>query len=185
MGAPPGRAGPVASPGLFVSYPSPPAHPTRPASLSRWLLPGLLLLALLLLGVYNDPVLDGMTTAWQRGLGLFGLGHSAAAMQQGIDAGITRRFLPAVASYAALYLGLCLLLLWLLLRPAQWQLAWRLYAGGLALYVAIAVLGKLAGNAQWAYRLSRHLLDFIVSPLPVGALYVLFRAGFGPAEQPV
>ena len=166
-----------------MSHTSYPAPSNRPVGLPGWLLPGLLLLALLLLGVYNDQALDALTTLWQRGLGLFGLGHSAAAMQQGIDAGITRRFLPAVATYAALYLGLCLLLLWRLLRPAQWQLAWRLYAAGLALYVAIAVLGKLAGNAQWAYRLSRHLLDFIVSPLPVGALYVLFRAGFGPATE--
>ena len=167
-----------------MSYTSHPAPTKRPAGLPGWLLPGLLLLSLLLLGVYNGPALDALTAVWQRGLGLLGLGHSAAAMQQGIDAGITRRFLPAVASYAALYLGLCLLLLWRLLRPAQWQLAWRLYAAGLALYVAIAVLGKLAGNAQWAYRLSRHLLDFIVSPLPVGALYVLFQAGFGPAAEP-
>ena len=166
---------------FFVTDVSSPI-PVRPAGgPGRWLLVALLLLALLLIGVYNDPMLTVLTNFWQRGLGLFGLGHSAAAMQHGIDAGITRRFLPAVATYAALYLGLCLLLLWLLLRPAQWQLAWRLYAAGLALYVAIAVLGKLAGNAQWAYRLSRHLLDFIVSPLPVGALYVLFRAGFGPA----
>ena len=147
----------------------------------RWLPVAGLLLALLLLGVYNDQVLAALTAGWQQVLAALGLAHAANAMQHGIDAGITKRLLPAVATYAALYLSICLLLLHQVLAPAQWQLAWRLYAGALAAYVFIAVVGKLAGNAQWAYRLSRHLLDFVVSPLPVAGLYVLFRAGFGPA----
>ena len=162
----------------------PPAN--RPLSgPGRWLLAGSLVLALLLLGVYNHQVLDVLTTAWQRGLAALGLANAANTMQRGIDAGVTKRMLPAVATYAAGYLSLCLLLLHLLLTPAQWQLTWRLYAGALAAYVLIAVLGKLAGNAQWAYLLSRHLLDFVVSPLPVAGLYVLFRAGFGPAGATV
>ena len=183
MGAAHGHAGPV---GLTIlGQPSSPAELVpAPHWLSgpvRWLLVGALVLALLLLGVYNAPVLDGLTTGWQRGLAALGLADAANAMQHGIDAGITRRMLPAVATYAALYLSVCLLLLYLLLTPAQWQLTWLLYAGALAVYVVVAVLGKLAGDARWAYRLSRHLLDFVVSPLPVAGLYVLFRAGFGPA----
>ncbi|WP_345055464.1 XrtX-associated membrane protein [Hymenobacter glaciei] len=157
--------------------------PRQPSGPARWLVAGGLVLALLLLGVYNHQVLDVLTAGWQRGLAALGLANAANAMQHGIDAGITRRMLPAVATYAALYLSCCLLLLHLLLTPAQWQLTWRLYAGALAAYVLIAVIGKLAGNAQWAYRLSRHLLDFVVSPLPVAGLYVLFRAGFGPAAE--
>ena len=142
----------------------------------------MLLLALLLLGVFNDLVIDVLTSGWQRGLNAVGLARAANAMQQGVDASVTRRMLPAVATYAALYLSLCLLLLHRLLTPAQWRLTWRLYAAALLVYCGIALLGKLAGNAQWAYHLSRDLLDFMVSPLPVAALYVLFRAGFGPAS---
>ena len=159
------------------------AAPRQPSGPGRWLAAAGLVLALLLLGVYNDQVLAVLTAGWQHGLAALGLANAANAVQQGIDAGVTRRMLPAVATYAALYLSLCLLLLYRLLTPAQWQLAWRLYAGALAAYVLIAVLGKLAGNAQWAYQLSRHLLDFVVSPLPVAGLYVLFRAGFGPAAN--
>lgn len=159
----------------------PTPHP--PSGPGGWLLASGLVLALLLLGVYNQQVLDVLTTGWQRGLAMLGLANAANAMQHGVDAGVTRRMLPAVATYAALYLSICLLLLHLLLIPAQWQLTWRLYAGALAAYVLIAVLGKLAGNAQWAYRLSRHMLDFVVSPLPVAGLYVLFRAGFGPVAE--
>lgn len=140
----------------------------------------LLLLALLLIGVYDDQTLTFLTVLWQRLLVASGLHHLAAALQQGINGGITKRLLPAVATYAALYLGICLLLLRLVLAPAQWRMAVAIYAGTLAVYVGIVLAGKLAGDAVWAYRLSRQILDFVVSPLPVAGLYVLFRAGFGP-----
>ena len=146
----------------------------------RWALLVLLLLALLLIGVYDDQTLTWLTEMWQRLLAATGLHRLAAAMQQGINGGITKRLLPAVATYAALYLGICLLLLRLVLAPAQWRMAVALYAGTLAAYVGIVLVGKLAGDAVWAYRLSRQILDFVVSPLPVAGLYVLFRAGFGP-----
>ena len=135
-------------------------------------------MALLLIGVYNDPALGFFTVFWQKLLAALGLRQYAEHLQQGINGGITKRLLPAVATYAALYLTLCLLLLWLLLPRAQWGLAVRLYAAALVAYVAIVVVGKLAGDAQWAYRLSRQVLDFLISPLPVAGLYVLFRAGF-------
>ncbi len=122
-----------------------------------------------------------LITAWMKLLAAVGLNQFAQQLQQGLDGGITKRPLPAVATYAALYLATCLLLLRLVLSPAQWGLALRLYALGLVLYVLVTVLAKLAGNVAWAYRLSRQLLDFMVSPLPVAALYVLFRAGIGPA----
>lgn len=148
----------------------------------RWALVGALVAALFLLGTYDEEVHVFLTAFWQRLLTAAGLHERVAAMQQGVSGGVTKRLLPAVATYAALYLGACLLLLRLLLPTrAQWHLALRLYALALASYVLMVVLTKVAGNVEWAYRLSRHLLDFIVSPLPVAALYVLFRAGFGPA----
>jgi hypothetical protein len=146
----------------------------------RWALVALLLLALLLIGVYDDQTLAFLTVTWQRLLAASGLDRMATAMQQGINGGITKRLLPAVATYAALYLGICLLLLRLVLAPAQWRMAVKLYAGTLAVYVGIVLVGKLTGDAVWAYRLSRQILDFVVSPLPVAGLYVLLRAGFGP-----
>lgn len=151
----------------------------RTAGTSHWLLVTALLVALLLIGVYNHSILNFFTVLWQKLLAALGLRQYAEHLQQGINGGITKRMLPAVATYAALYLALCLLLLWLVLPPAQWWLAVRLYAAALAAYVAIVVVGKLAGDVQWAYRLSRQVLDFLVSPLPVAGLYVLFRAGFG------
>ena len=143
-----------------------------------------LIIGLLLLGVYDEIVIAFLTALWQKLLAAVGMRQRAEALQQGINAGITKRMLPAVATYAALYLSTCLLLLRLLLSTAQWRLALRLYAGLLAVYVAIVIVGKLAGDAKWAYQLSRQILDFVVSPIPIAALYVLFQAGFGPQPQP-
>ncbi|WP_426058744.1 XrtX-associated membrane protein [Hymenobacter sp. B1770] len=146
----------------------------------QWAIAGFLVGVLFLIGVFDEPVLQALTKFWQSLMASLGLSRTAQTLQQGIDGGITTRFLPAVATYAVLYLGTCLLLLRILLPPASWLLVLRLYAGALAIYAAMVLLNKFTGNSAWAYRLSRQLLDFIVSPLPVAGLYVLMRAGFGP-----
>ncbi len=146
----------------------------------RWVVIGFLLLALLLVGLFSEQVITWLISVWQQALQKIGAGHYVESLQSSVNSGIAKRPLPAIATYAAAYLSICLLLLYLLLAPAQWQLAWRLYVGALVAYVLLTVLVKLTGNAEWAYRLSRQLLDFIISPLPVAGLYILFRAGFGP-----
>lgn len=161
----------------------PAATPSLRTGFVHLVLVGGLLLLLLLVGVYSSAVLTAFAVLWQKGLAAAGLSQLADAMQHSINGGIIKRPFPAVATYAVLYLSICLSLLWLLLTPAQWKLTWQLYVGALLVYVAITLIGKLAGDLQWAYRLSRQVLDFIMSPLPVAGLYVLFRAGFGP--QPV
>ncbi|MBF9221899.1 XrtX-associated membrane protein [Hymenobacter ruricola] len=150
----------------------------------RWALVGALLAALLLLGVYDVPVLAFLTKWWLWALAAVGLRQQVETLQQGISGSVVKRLLPAVATYAVVYLGVCLLLLRLLLpSPAQWRLVLWLYAGTLAVYVALVAFGKLGGDVAWAYRLSRQLLDFVVSPLPVAGLYVLLRSGFGARAQ--
>ena len=146
----------------------------------RWLMVAVLVLALLLIGVFDEALLTFLTVGWQKALAAMGLQRYAESLQEGINGGITKRLLPAVATYAGLYLVLCLLLLRVLLpTPGQWRLVLLVYAGIVCAYVAIVLLAKVIGNAEWAYRLSRQLLDFLVSPLPVVGLYVLLRAGFG------
>lgn len=161
-----------------------PAPARKPAQMRYWVLVGALAIILLLIGAYDEPTLAFLTLGWLKVLAALGLRQKAEAMQQGIDTGITKRLLPAVATYTLLYLGLCLLLLRVLLRnQAQWLLVLRLYAGTVAVYVAIVLLARLAGNAPWAYRLSRQILDFLVSPLPVAGLYVLMRTGFKARQE--
>ena len=139
---------------------------------------------LLLIGVYDEPILQALTSFWQKLLAGAGLKGYADSLQQGINGGITKRLLPAVGTYAVLYLSTCLLLLRLLLPSAgHWRLVLLFYAGTLFTYVAIVVLNKLTGNADWAYRLSRQLLDFVISPLPVAGLVVLFKSGLGATVE--
>jgi hypothetical protein len=152
----------------------------RPATLEpargRWVLAALLLLALLLLGFYKEQIAVFLTICWQHVLAALGLLQRTAAFQQGIDGNVVKRLLPAVATYAVMYLAVSLLLLRVLL-PQQWGLVWRFYAAGLMVYAALVLVGKLGGDLLWAYRLSRQLLDFIMSPLPVAGLFVLLRSG--------
>ena len=167
---------------------SKPAFPTRkpwyrPPVAVRWAVGLGLVLALLLLGVYDETLFTHFAALWQKALAAAHLSNQADELQHGIHRRVTRRPLLAVASYAAVYVSLCLLLLRVLLRTrAQWRLVLRLYAGVVVAYVLIAGAGKLAGDAIWAYRLSRHLIDFVVSPVPVAGLLVLFKAGYGPSE---
>lgn len=156
----------------------------RPLRVGYWLLVGGLVVLLLLTGVYDEPILQFLTGAWQQALATLGLKEYADSLQQGINGGILKRFLPAVATYAAFYLGICFLLLRLLLADnRQWRLALLFYAGTLTIYAAIVVLNKLTGSTEWAFRLSRQLLDFVVSPLPVAGLVVLFKSGLGTAAE--
>jgi hypothetical protein len=116
----------------------------RSRQMERWALLALLLLllALLLIGAYDEQTFSFLTVLWQRLLAASSLHHLAAAMQQDINGGITKRLLPAVVPYAALCIGICLLQL--VLAPAQWRMAVKLYTGTLA--------SKLAGDAMPAMR---------------------------------
>lgn len=160
---------------------APPPATAKPRRWGRWALVGTLVLLLFMAGVYDEQIFAFLGAGWQKLLGALGLSQQADALQQGVHSRVTRRPLLAVATYALLYIGTCLLLLRLLLPdPLQWRLSLRLYAGVLAAYVLLLALGKLAGDAVWAYRLSRHLIDFLAGPLPVAGLLVLFRSGLGP-----
>ena len=150
----------------------------------RWALIAMLLLTLFFLGTYDEPVHTLLTALWQHLLAAVGLQNYFNSLQAGVSGGITKRFLPAVATYAVLYLALCLVLLRLLLTPSQWRLALRCYAAAIAIYAVLIVVGRLSGNIPWIYRLARQILDFVFSPLPVGGLYILFQAGFEEKRKP-
>lgn len=151
------------------------------ANWSRWVVVGLLVILLLVGGIYDEYVFAFLTSWWQKLLAAVGIGQQLASLQQGVDQNVTQRSLPAAGTYALLYVGICLLILWLVLRNRQqWRLALWLYVSVAVAYVVLVVAGKLSGNVFWVYRLSRHLIDFLASPIPVAGLIVLFKSGFGP-----
>lgn len=140
----------------------------------RLLIAAGLVFLLFWLGYASEPVFAALTRNWQLLLHALGLEHLLQKAQGGTSSEVTRRSLPAVASYALLYLAVCLLLLRVLLRPAaRWWVAAQLYASAGALIVALLLLGKLSGNTIWLYQAARRLIDFLVSPLPVALLLAL------------
>ncbi|MDJ0366696.1 hypothetical protein QMK33_16175 [Hymenobacter sp. H14-R3] len=154
------------------------ATPVRPMTPGRWTAAAALALLLFMIGMESDAVFAVLTRGWQMLAGLLGLGDILAHWQQGTSHLVTTRSLPAMGTYSLFYIGCCLLLLQVLLRDTRrtrWAL--RLYLGLLALYVLLMVGGRLAGNAEWAFKLSRRIIDFIVSPLPVMMLVPLLWPG--------
>jgi hypothetical protein len=154
--------------------------PPRLGAATRWLLVGLLIILLLALGGFNKAIMNSMGQGWDRLLSSLHLQRLLSSVQQGVHENMTRRSLPAAFTYALIYVGACLLLLRLLLfHPAQWRLTLRLY-GLVVLAIATCVLVGKVGHAPWAFHLSRRLTDFLISPIPVAGLLVLFRSGLGP-----
>lgn len=150
----------------------------RPMTLARWLLAGGLGVLLFVAGMESEAIFAALTHAWQALLELLGLGSFLSRWQQGTSTLVTTRSLPAMATYSLAYVGLSLLLLHVLLRDGR-RTRWaaQLYLGLLGLYVALMIGGRLAGNLPWALKLSRRIIDFLVSPLPVMMLLPLLWPG--------
>ncbi|GAB3638695.1 hypothetical protein GCM10027422_42850 [Hymenobacter arcticus] len=157
----------------------PPATPVPPMTPARWTLAAGLASLLFIVGMESDAVFAALTRGWQALAELVGVSDTLARWQQGTSHLVTTRSLPAMGTYSLLYVGGCLLLLHVLLRNAQ-RTRWaaQLYLGLLALYVLLMVGGRLGGNAEWALKLSRRIIDFIVSPLPVMMLVPLLWPGY-------
>lgn len=154
------------------------ATPVRPLTPARLGLAVALALVLFTVGMESDAIFAALTRGWQAVFSSVGLGNTLARLQQGTSHLVTKRSLPAMGTYSLLYVGGCLLLLHVLLRDAR-RTRWaaQLYLGLLALYVLLLVGGRLGGNAEWAFKLSRRIIDFVVSPLPVMLLLPLLWPG--------
>lgn len=150
----------------------------RPLTPARWLLAGLLVLVIFAAGMESEAIFATLTRAWQRILELLGLGAVLARWQHGTSNLVTTRSLPAMATYSLAYVGLCLLLLHVLLRDSR-RTRWaaQVYLGLLGLYVVLMLGGRLAGNLPWVLKLSRRIIDFVVSPLPAMILLPVLWPG--------
>ena len=162
---------------MRAATPATPA-PVPPLTPARWLLAGLLALALFIVGMQSDAVFAMLTRGWQALFDLVGLGAAAARLQQGTSGLVTTRSLPAMGTYSLLYVGGCLLLLHVLLRDGR-RTRWaaQVYLGLLALYVLLLVVGRLGGNVPLAYKLGRRIIDFTIPPLPVMILLPVLWPG--------
>lgn len=156
----------------------PPAPAATPRPPARWALAVVLAAALFWLGAESEAIFGFLTRAWQAVFTALGLGGALAHWQQGTSQLVTTRSLPAVASYSLLYVAVSLLLLHVLLRDARrTRQAARVYLALLALYALLTLAGRLGVGPDWPYRLSRRIIDFVVSPLPVMVLLPLLWPG--------
>lgn len=157
---------------------SPQLNARRPLTPARWLVAGLLVLGLFGVGLASETILEALTRGWQALFEQLGLGPALASWQQGTSHLVTTRSLPAVATYSLAYVGLCLLLLHVVLRDGR-RTRWaaQVYLGLLGLYLVLTLAGRLGGNLPWAYKLSRRIIDFVVSPLPVVLLLPVLWPG--------
>ncbi|MBG8553043.1 XrtX-associated membrane protein [Hymenobacter guriensis] len=142
--------------------------PTRslPARL-LWIC-GLLVLAgfLFCLGAYEKDILGQLNVVWHRYST-----YLPTALTGSADPAITRLPVPVVGFYTLLYICLCLLLLRLLVVTSlRFRFILAAYAVSLGACLVLLVLAKLLSGALGLYQLSRNLIDFIVSPLPIMVL---------------
>ena len=149
----------------------------RPLTPARWFVAGCLVLVLFVVGVESETIFAALTRGWQAGFEVLGLGPVLARWQQGTSALVTKRSLPAMATYSLAYVGLCLLLLHVLLRGRRTRWAAQLYGALLGLYILLMLGGRLGGNQAWAFNASRRIIDFVVSPLPVMMLLPMLWPG--------
>ncbi|WP_223649440.1 XrtX-associated membrane protein [Hymenobacter psoromatis] len=158
--------------------PLPPAPAVAPLTPARWALVGLLVGGLFVAGTETEAVFGWLTRAWQAVFSALGLGGALTHWQQATSHLVTTRSLPAVVSYSLLYVVACVLLLHLLLRNAR-RTRWvvQVYLGLLGLYALLLLLGRVGGTIPWALKLSRRIIDFLVSPLPVMLLLPLLWPG--------
>lgn len=149
---------------------------------------GSLGLAALLLGatLYTEELYALLEAGWFRcvtGLGL--AAHLPAVLRPNgplLQFTYRARSVPAVGLYGLLYLGLCLGLLLLLLPTRRSrQLALRLY-GGMGLAIGLLLLGSRLGGGPALSGLATHLVQFVMSPLPVMVLVPLLRWPVSPVS---
>ncbi|QKG52694.1 XrtX-associated membrane protein [Hymenobacter sp. BRD67] len=126
----------------------------------------------------SEAVFAALTRAWQALFEALGLSGAISRWQRGTSQLVTTRSIPAMVSYSILYVGGCILLLHVLLRnPQRTRWVIQIYLALLVLYVLLVLGGRLGGNITWAFKLSRRIIDFLVSPLPVMLLLPLLWPG--------
>jgi exosortase/archaeosortase family protein len=167
------------------AYPAAGLAPARPWLTARTASGCGLLVALVLLDAFHDRVIAAFGAIWAAMLagGPAWLRQLPGAAAGDVPDGVSHLALPVGMAYLVLFLALSLLALLLLLPARTWPTVGRCY-GGIGLACILLALAGWATASPAAYRLSRLLLDFLTSFLPVAGLLVLLWRPLAPAEAP-
>ena len=88
---------------------------------------------------------------------------------------ITMRSWPTMVSYGLGFTGLCFITLHVYFND-RWKtkITAAFYASLFLLCFCLIVLGKIVPDFNWAYMLSRRIIELVVSPFPVALLIAVF-----------
>ncbi len=133
------------------------------------------ILLLVVISILRDQILVLLNDVWANNILAAGpawLLKLPGATPGAMPAGVSHLALPVGAAYTGFFIAASLLAMYLLLPSHGWKTVWRCYMGLVAAYVLLLLAGR-AGAGQNAYRVSRMLLDFMVSLLPIAGFLVL------------
>ncbi len=146
-------------------------------SRGQWVLLGLVGLALLLLGLFDERVRGLLTELFTAAPVATPTGVNPAAATAPVGGAVlTTRNIPAMIVFGLSYVGLSILTLHLALanRRQTW-LVCLVYAGVFGLISVLLVLGRVLGQPATFTPPARELIDTILSPLPVLLLLAALR----------
>ena len=156
-----------------------PTAPVPPLQAGRVAICLVLVAALVLVGFYQTDVFAFLTRAWNTALTAAGLAGLLARLQQGTNPEITKSSLPAIITGSLVYIGVCVLVFYLLLRSGArtWWVV-RVYLVLFGVCLLLLLLGKVTGTVLF-YRMARRIIDLTVSPVPLILLLPLLWPGWG------
>ena len=98
--------------------------------------------------------------------------------QAGVSTLITMRSWPTMVTYGLGFTGLCFITLHVYFNDIwKTKITAALYASLFLVCISLILVGKIAPDLNWAYMLSRRIIELVVSPFPVVLLIAVF-AGF-------
>src|SRR5688572_8608894 len=137
-----------------------------------------LLLILFFTGVYTEKIyllLDQFFYFLSTKAGFLSFLNNSQAEVSSL---ITMRSWPTMITYGLGFTGLCFITLHVYFNDfRKTKITAAFYASIFIFCLSLIVLGKIVPDFTWAYKLSRRIIELVVSPFPVVLLIAVF-AGF-------
>lgn len=136
--------------------------------LSRKVLLTFLFSLLFLAGVFTEQIYRAFDAFFNSVFAAFGMADDLKKSQQEVSTQLTERNWLTMISYGVLYTALCFITLHIFLNNMRKTLIAALLYGLLfGLCATFIITGKIFPSLYWPFKLSRRIIEIIVSPLPV------------------
>lgn len=143
----------------------------------RYLTLILLGLLIFLAGFYTESIFSLLTEFYNHAFTVLGWKNAVTDTRKEVSDLVTMRSFPAMVTYGMLYTLLSFLFLFFYFRDKQQtRLAGIFYMAIFFCCALLIFIGKLSPELAGAYKLSRRLIEFIVSPFPIVLLVATSKA---------